>query len=172
MAIDTLYIDKTLLISRLRMTSTSDTDTLTLIDQSIAKVRTEFVRRLGLTRVVKIKALTSSENPLTEDEIIRSVAETTEFYWVMRKLVCILPQMFLETSHAIQNAFDDVPITRDSPSLQKYLACLDTDIELGLGQMETPQDNCAGSPKAFSSKRAVPFLLSNNFPACPGFRTL
>ena len=170
MAIDTLYIDKDLLISRLRMSDTTDTDTLTLIDQSIAKVRTEFYRRLGLTRSLEIEALPSVENPVTEDQLIRSVAETTEFYWVMRKLVCILPQMFLETSHAIQNAFDDVPITRDSPSLQKYLDCLDNDIEIGLGQLESPQDNCAGSPKAFSTKRETPFILACAHPGRPIFR--
>ena len=172
MAVEPLYIDKALLISRLRMTGTLDTDTLTLIDQSISRVRTEFIRRLGITRALEIADIPRVDNPTTEKEVVRSVGETTELYWVMRKLVCILPQMFLETSHAIQNSFDDVPITRDSPSLQKYLACLDNDIEIGLGQLEVPQDNCGGSPRVFSTGREEPFLIGSAFPTCRGFGTI
>jgi hypothetical protein len=169
MAIDTLYIDKTVLISRLRMTGTSDTDTLTTIDQAIADVRQEFFRRLTLERALEIQALPSVENPTTVDGNYRSVAEVTEFYWVLSKLLCILPTMFIETAHAIQNSFKDVPITRDSRFIAQMLDCINNSIEVNLGMLEIPADRNTGSPRSFST-RGTPVILSTTFPGRPSFR--
>ena len=70
--------------------------------------------------------------------------------------------MFIETQFAIQNNFDDVPITRDSESLQKFLSCLWNSIEKGLGQLIIPVDNNAGAFKSFSTGRSAPYLLGQN----------
>ena len=170
MAIDTLYIDKTVLISRLRMTGTSDTDTLTTIDQAIADVRQEFFRRLTLERALEIKALTPVENPTTADGNYRSVAEITEFYWVLSKLLCILPTMFIETAHAIQNSFKDVPLTRDSMALSRMKKFLIDAVETNLGMLELPADRNTGSPRSFSTRAVNPLILANTFPGRPSFR--
>ena len=170
MAIEPLYIAKSVLISRLRMTDTSDTDTLTVIDQAISDTRQEFYRRLTLTRALEIAALASVENPTTEDGNLRSVAEITDFYWILSKLLCILPTMFIETAHAIQNSFKDVPITRDSMFLLKMQACLKNSIEVNLGMLGLPADDNAGTPRSFSTRAVNPLILANTFPGRPAFR--
>jgi hypothetical protein len=162
MAVEPLYIAKSLLLQRLRMSNTSDTETLTTIDQAIADVRLEFYRRLTLDRATEIAALPSIENPTTTQGVLRGVAEVTELYWVMYKLICILPTMFIETAHAITNSFKDVPITRDSESLQKFLGCLKNTIEINLGQLIIPVNDNAGDFQAFSTGRPTPFILADN----------
>ena len=124
MAVEPLYNVKSLLLQKLRMGDTSDTQTLKVIDQAIQDVRNEFYRRLTLARALEIAALASVENPTTADEVLRAVANVTEVYWVQYKLVCILPHMSIETQHAIQNSFDDTPLTRDAESLAKFKAVL------------------------------------------------
>lgn len=163
MAVEPLYNDKATLIQKLRMTDTEDTDTLTIIDQAISDVRLNFYRRLSPARAQEIADLSSVENPTTTDEILRNVAEVTEIYWVMHKLVCILPTMYIETQFAIQDSFDDVPITRDADTLQKFMKCLWDSIEEGLGQMMLPIEDNVGGFKSFSTGAIRPFLLSENF---------
>ncbi len=162
MAVEPLYIAKDLLLQRLRMSGTSDTDTLTTIDQAIADVRLEFYRRLTLDRATEIAALPIVENPTTADGVLRGVAEVTEYYWVAFKLICILPTMFIETAHAIMNSFKDVPITRDGESLQKFLGCLKNSIEVNIGQLQIPVESNAGDAQSFSTGRLVPYLLADN----------
>ncbi len=167
MAVQPLYIEKSLLLQRLRMSETSDTDTLTLIDQTIADVRLEFYRRLTLERALEIAAFSPVENPTTTDPILRSVAEVTEFYWVLSKLLSILPTMFVETAHAIQNSFKDVPITRDSRFLQKFIGRLNASVENNLGLLEIPVDLGTGPVKVFSTGRLDPYILINNHLGLP-----
>jgi len=171
MAIEPLYIDKDLLISRLRMTETSDTDTLTIIDQAIADSRQEFYRRLTLERALEIKAISTVENPITAEDNLRVIADNTDFYQVLSKLLCILPTMFIETAHAIQNTFKDVPITRDSRFLSQFQECLINNIEIGLGQLIEPANNSAGSPRVFDVGRSDPFLIGSAHPG-HGFGTI
>ena len=167
MAIQPLYIEKSLLLQRLRMSETSDTETLTLIDQAISDVRLEFYRRLTLARALEIAAFSSEENPTTTDPILRGIAEVTEFYWVASKLICILPTMFIETAQAIQNSFKDVPITRDSESLQKFIRCLQDRVESNLGLLVIPVDTDTGPIKVFSTGRIDPYILTNNHIGLP-----
>ena len=163
MAVNPLYNVKADVIEKLRLTATTDADTLSIVDQAIRDVRLGFYRRLTPARATEIAALSSVENPTTTDEIVRAVGEVTEIYWVMHRLICILPTMFIETAHAISDSFDDVPITRDSESLQKYLTCIWNRIEEGLGQMVLPIEDNTGSFQAFSTGAQTPFLLSEHF---------
>lgn len=163
MAVTPLYATKAKVLENLRMTASEDTDTLAMIDQAIVDVRMEFYRRLTLARATEVAALASIENPTTIDGVLRKVAETTEIYWVMYKLIKILPIMFIETQFAIQNSFDDVPITRDAESLQRFLSCLWGSIEEGLAQLLIPVETSAGAFQSFSTGRPEPFLLPKNF---------
>lgn len=167
MAVEPLYNVKATLISKLRMTDTSDTNTLAVIDQAIQDVRLEFYRRLGLGRAGDIASLSLVENPTTDNEVLRSTAAVTEVYWVMYKLVCILPVMYIETQFAIQHSFDDVPITRDADSLSKFKECLWNSIEQNIGIMMIPVDSNQGSFGSFSVGKEVPSILDNNFIGLP-----
>lgn len=169
MSVEPLYIARSVLISRLRMTDTSDTDTLAVIDQAIQDVRQEFYRRLTLERALEIKAITSVDNPITAEDNYRSVADVTDYYWILSKLLCILPTMFIETAHAIQNAFDDIPITRDSRFLAQMQDCLKNAIETNLGMLELPADRNTGSPRSFSTRSQTPLYINNAFPGRPSF---
>lgn len=174
MAVEPLYNEKATLIAKLRLTDTSDTDTLTLIDQAITDVRLGFYRRLTSARALQIAGYTSVENPTTDEGILRATADNTEVYWVIYKLICILPTMFIETQYAIKNSFDDVPITRDSESLQKFRDCLWNSIEKGLADLESPKDDApAGAYQSFcvgrvdSNGDSDPFILDDEFIGLP-----
>lgn len=167
MAVEPLYNNKDLLLSKLRMGQTTDTQTLTVIDQAISSVRLGFYRRLGPGRANEIVALTSVENPTDTDGILRSQAEITEVYWVQYELVCLLPHMSIETQHAITNSFDDTPLTRDAESLNKFRACLKNSVEIGLGQLQQPVDDDTGNFSSFSTGSPNPVLIGDLFPGRP-----
>ena len=167
MAVEPLYNSKASVIEKLRMSDTSDADTLTVIDQVISTVRTDFFRRLTLERAIHIQGLPSVENPTTADGILRSVAETTEVYWIFHKLVCILPTMYIETQFAIKDNFDDTPITRDADSIKDYLACLWASIEAGLGQLIDPVSTDSGNFQIFTTGAPEPVLLRDLHPGLP-----
>ena len=167
MAVDPLYNVKASLIQKLRLTDTSDTDTLTIVDQAIADVRLEFYRRLTLDRAIEIAAISSVENPTTSDEVLRSIAAVTEVYWVMYKLICILPVMYIETQYAIKNNFDDVPLVRDADSLQKFKDCLRASVEQNLGLLIIPVDVNTGDFSSFSTGAVTPYLINDNFIGLP-----
>lgn len=163
MAVTPLYNDKDALISKLRMTGTSDTDTLAKIDQAISDVRLEFFRRLTPARAIEIQGFGVEENPTTTEGILRGTAAVTEVYWVEYKLICILPVMFIETEHAIQNSFDDIPLVRDAASLIPFKNGLKKAIEIGMGQLIEPVQNNQGPFSSFSSGAPQPVLIANNF---------
>lgn len=167
MPVTPLYMDKDLLLNELRMKTTSDTETLLVIDQAIKWVRLQFYRRLTLARALEIAALASVENPTTADENLRSTAEVVETDWVRWRLVCLLPHMTIETENAIRNIFEDVPLVRDAESMQKYLRCLKDAVEIGLGQLEVPIDNNAGDFAAFSTGAPVAVLLQDSHVGFP-----
>jgi len=167
MAVEPLYNEKSVLLQKLRMSETVDTDTLTMIDQAISDVRLEFYRRLTLARATELAALPSVDNPTTSDEVLRGVAEVTEIYWVMYKLVCILPVMYIETQFAIRDNFDDVPIVRDADSISAFRQCLRNSVEQNLGQLEVPIDNNTGSGASVSIGRPTPLLMHEVFPGRP-----
>ena len=150
-------------LENLRMTASSDTDTLTIIDQSISDVRLGFYRRLTPARATEIAAISSVENPTTTNEILRANAESVEINWVLYLLVCKLPTMYIETQFPIQNSFDDTPITRDADNLKDFLRCLWNSIEQGLGQLIIPVEENAGAFQASAPGRKVPFILVDNF---------
>ncbi len=171
MAVLPLYIDKDQLLSELRMKESQDTETLLVIDHTIAKVRVDFFRRLGRERALEIAALPYEENPTTVDEILKSQAVVTESYWVQFQLICALPTMYITTQFAIQNNFDDVPITRDADTLQNFKDLLWNAIEQGLGQLMLPIDDDAGAFQSFSTGRSTPYILGDNAVGRP-FRTI
>lgn len=164
MAVEPLYNTMAVIHSNLRMTASSDADTLVMIDHAVSAVRLGFFRRLTPARAIAVAALSSEENPTTTDGILRGVAEATEVDWVTRELICTLPVMYIETQFAIKNSFDDVPITRDSKSLQKFLGCLWNRIESGLGLLIIPEEKISGAFSSFSTGRKTPLLLANVFP--------
>jgi hypothetical protein len=167
MAITPLYNDKDALLSRLRMQDSSDTETLAVIDQVISDVRLNFFRRLTAARALEIAGFAAEENPTTTDGVLQSTAAVTEVYWVLYKLLGILPTMFIETEWAIQNSFDDVPLTRDSRSLSLFMATLKKSIEIGMGQLIEPVQESQGSFASFSSGAKTPVLINDNFIGVP-----
>lgn len=168
MAVEPLYNTLAAVKANLRMTDSADADTLVMIDTAIRQVRLSFYKRLTADRAIEIAALSPEENPTTTDGILRAVAESTELYWITLKLICILPTMFIETQFAIQNSFDDVPITRDAESLQKFKNCLWNEIEQGLGLLKIPEETNTGDFSSFSTGRVEPFILQDASPGLGG----
>jgi hypothetical protein len=163
MAIEPLYNDKSVLISKLRMSITQDADTLAVVDTAISQVRSSFFARLTLSRAMEIVGYTQTDNPTTAEENLRSLAGVTEVLWVSWFLIQMLPAMHLETQYAIKNDFGDQPLTRDAPSLQKYMNSLYATIQKNLGLLIVPEEPTSGDVKAFSTGAVTPVLIADNF---------
>ncbi len=115
-----------------------------LIDSATRVVRTNFYTRLGVTRVAELLAFTSIDNPTTNDEIIRSLAEEIESKWVWVELTRTLPIKFFDNSgddleaYNTEAAFrsidpDRISVERDRclVQIENWLPLLAGEVELG-----------------------------------------
>jgi hypothetical protein len=162
MAVTPLFSTREALLAKIRMSATTDADTLAAIDTGISQTRIAFFNKLGLTRTLQIQAFTENENPITEEEGLRLLAATTEVYWVLYFLIPTMPAMLVENQYALKNTFDDQPITRDAQSLSKYLTFLKSTIDKNLGILALPEVKGAGSGNVASTGAAVPYLIGDN----------
>ena len=75
MAVESLFnASRTALLQRARISTADDVQTLALVDQSINEVRIGFYRRLGSPRVNQIVGYSLTDNPTSDEELIRSQA--------------------------------------------------------------------------------------------------
>ncbi len=114
MAIEPLFMaDRAALVAELRLTGSQNGDAPAIIDGTIQEVRIGFYDCLGATRVDKIKAFVTAENPATDDELTRVRAEKTEVMWVRMFLLTRLPNFFLDSSGDTPQAFNEEGLTRE-----------------------------------------------------------
>jgi len=89
-----------------------------LFDETLLAVRTHFYRALGPARVAELAALPFNENPATEDEILRAVANTTEVKWMRMELMRVLPTLFKDSSADQHQVYHDEALFRETPGDQ------------------------------------------------------
>lgn len=134
--------DVATLKSKLRLSgvpSVSDADDI--INEAVLTVRAGFYRELGKTTVDAIVALPFVEDPTTDDEIKRAVANTTEVKWVRAELIRSLPMMFIDGSADQTQVYHDEALFRDASTAQlnEERVRLETDIEVNLALLRGEQ---------------------------------
>lgn len=95
-----------------------DRDANVLIARALQSVRENFYRRLGQARMGQLVLLVPSLTPSTPDEIIRSIAETTEIKWVRLELLDVMPTMFMDGSNNTLEGWDEAAPYRTTSSFQ------------------------------------------------------
>lgn len=100
MAVSTLFLaDMTLLRAQLRLTGVpTSSDANDILDAAVLVARTGFYRELGSARVAVLVAMSSVDAPDSDNEILRKIAEQTEFQWVRMELMRTLPMLFMDGS--------------------------------------------------------------------------
>lgn len=96
--------------SALRLSGVPDSvgeDANTIIGNALLTVRTGFYRRLGGTRVGQLVAITHADDPETDDEILRGIAETTEVNWTFVVLMDRLPMLWMDDSGGAWQQFNE-----------------------------------------------------------------
>lgn len=101
------------LLEQLRLSKTTDSDGLAIIDAAIQEVRLGFFDCLDDARVTKILTFASVDNPTTDDERTRTRAEKTEVMWVRILLITRLPNFFLDSSGNVPQVFNEEGLTRE-----------------------------------------------------------
>ena len=163
MAVDPLYSSKADLLLKIRLSTVSSDQTSAAIDLAISTVRLGFFNRLTSARSLEIAGYASSDNPTTENEVLRSNAEVAEALWVTAELMFLLPQMWLEGENEARQNWNDEALTRDSVALNKSREKILAQVDDLLGLLEIPVNTDTGAVKSFSVGRPSPYILLDNF---------
>jgi hypothetical protein len=131
---DPLFVaDLATLKKSVRLSGVPDSreDTLAILNEAILKARLDFNRRLGQQRVSQLAAIAFTENPATEDEILRALAGQVETKIVYVQLLRKLPNLFMDASGAAQRIWnEEAPFRERGPTtLDKEIHRLENEIE-------------------------------------------
>ena len=115
MAISPLFVsDLDLLKSKLRLSGAQEGDATEVIEQAVRDARYFLYDQLGSSLVEELVAIPSSDTPSTENELRRTLAESTETLIVRVELMRVLPTLFLDSAGSAHKAWNEEGITRDS----------------------------------------------------------
>lgn len=131
---DPLFVaDLATLKALLRMTEvpSDSTDALAILNEGILKARLKFYRRLGTARVGQLLSISFVENPTTEDEVLRALANTVEVKLVLCHLLVRLPHVWMDASGAIDKQWnEEAPVREQAPvELADRLSACQNEIE-------------------------------------------
>lgn len=125
---------------RMKGVPASNMEALAILDECILNARISFYRRLGTTRVAALVALPFNENPTTEDEILRALANTVEVRLIICCLVQSLPHAFLDAAGNLCSRWNEEAPLRETPT-----ATRDDYLEHCINQIEEDMQLLAGS---------------------------
>lgn len=115
MALPLFVADEATLKASLRLSAVpaSATDTEAIIDEAILRARLRFYRTLGTGRVTAILATAYTDQPTTEDEVIRALAATVEVKMVHCQLLRALPNTYMDASGDVNARWNEEAPTRE-----------------------------------------------------------
>lgn len=164
MAVEPLYNEsKEALLLRARIKTVDDEQSVALIDQSIQEVRLGFFSRVGKDRSKVIAGYAYSDNPDSDEEVLRVNAAATEANWLRYLLIQRLPHLSMASESTVRDLWNEEPLTRDSGYLNEYLKQLKKEIDKGIGDLQEPEDANTGSFKSTYNVPEDPYLNSVEF---------
>lgn len=109
-------------------------DAEAMIEEAILAVRLYFYRNLGPAIIAALLATTFNENPTTELEVRRALANTTEVNLVRLELMCRLPWLWMDSSGEALKAWnEEAPFREKGPSTYADLKeCLEHEINAAM----------------------------------------
>ena len=109
-----------------------------ILDQAVVDARLEFYRRLGVDRVAAILAYPYSATPSTLEQVLRSVAESTEIIMVRCFLLRRLPVTFMDASGDVNERWNEEAPVRElegQDRLEEIQRC-EAEIERNMALLE------------------------------------
>lgn len=141
--------DLATLKTRLRLSGVplAATDTLGIIDDAVLRARMRFYRRLGAKRVADIVSLTYQEDPTTDDQILRALANSVEVNIVRFELMQTLPTTFMDASGDANKKWNEEALFRERgpTERQKELTRLENQIEEDMQMLALEEELAAES---------------------------
>lgn len=106
-------------------------DALAIIDEAILRARMSFYRRLSTFRVNQLLAIPYVENPSTNDEILRALANSVELDLVRLELFKTLPVTWMDASGDANKKWNEEALFRERgpTDRQKEMTRLSDQIE-------------------------------------------
>lgn len=136
--------DLATLKSRLRLSGLpSGGDGEALYDEALVRVRTGFYRRLGVSRVDEILAITYEPDAATAEEVLRATANSAEVKWVYIALCDLMPTLFMDASGASTEVWNTEGAFRQGRPSASRLQDLKNDLETDLAYLEGSPDDGA-----------------------------
>jgi hypothetical protein len=107
--------DEATLKSALRLSAVpaSALDTEAVIDEAILRARLRFYRDLGAARTNELAALTFTDQPTTDEEVLRALANTVEVKMVKCQLLRDLPHTFMDASGDVNARWNEEAPVRE-----------------------------------------------------------
>lgn len=139
-----------------------------LIEEARLNARLRFYEELGAARVGELLAITEVALPATDDQVLRSLASTTEIKLVRHELLATMPSLFQDGSADQEEKWNEEAIFRgmDAEQLEALRSRLADEIEEALailaGQVaSTPKVRAStidpGAPRELEYPPPVPF---------------
>lgn len=144
---------------RMKGVPESNMEALAILDECILQARISFYRRLGSDRVSELVALVFNENPTTDDEILRALANTVEVRLVVCCLAQALPHAFLDASGSICSTWNEEAPLRENPVAKR-----EDYLEHCINQIEEDMQILAGSEEIGDEMNIQVF---DGSPGCP-----
>lgn len=139
--------DLATLLASVRIDNAS-ADTLNAVYRAVRDVRIGMVQKLGRVRVFEIQALPYVSEPTTDDEFLREAAVSAETTWLLLLLKQRLPELFMDNSGAVNDVFNDEPLTREGTGSKDNLEALKEQLDSLLAFMAGEDVDVLGRDKA------------------------
>ena len=163
MAVAPLYAASlSALMTKVRVETASDAQTVAAIHQAITDVRIGFYRQLGRERAQEISAFAIEENPVSDEGTLRSTAMSAEVIWLTILLITRLPVLFMDNKASVADVFNDEPLTRDATALQSTLDDLKSQLTELLDELADDDSNIKGAGRASLNGPATTYLNSEH----------
>ena len=135
------------LLASLGLSGVKDKEIHTTVDSAVRFTRADLWRRLGLARVQELQAMDHVEQPKTESNHLRTMAEELESLLIRQRLVSMLTPVFLEGGGRGIDEFEDLPLIRQLSGYSKrqereaLQEQIDNLLEILTGEEEAGEDN-------------------------------
>lgn len=162
--VEPLYnADLATLLKRARISTADDEQTLALVHQTVTEVRMGFYSKIGKDRATTIASYTLSDNPTTDQEILKASAAATEANWLTWLLAQRLPHLFMDNKASTGDMWNEEQLTRDTQTSKEFLDRLKSHIDEALADLKEPVPDQKGPIKAASIAPDDPCMQYDNF---------
>ena len=164
MAVEPLYnADLETLLKIVRIEPADDENTIAAVHQAVADVRLGLYSRLTKTRALEVAGYPLTENPTTDEEILRKQGASAEALWLMILLVQRLPTLFMD-NNAINDVFNDEPLTRDANGkMYDLIKSWKAQLNDLLGDLASPEGLSDSPAKSSLNGPSTKYLIDQQF---------